>query len=164
MPHSAYGVLYSLATLCSAALLLSFGFLLDHWSLRRVTLLAIRILSAGYLMLGLGEYLWVLALGFLLVRFGGQAMLSHIGMTTADRYFSLRRGKAVGFSAGGFPLSEPLLPFLISMLIAFVGWRGSWIGSAVILLGILLPLMLWFSRNAAHPSASGPNTPQAMAG
>jgi len=164
LSHSAYGLIYSLATLCSAALLLSFGFLLDHWSLRRVTLLAIGILSAGCLMLGLAEYLWMLALGFLLVRFGGQAMLSHIGMTTAGRYFSLHRGKAVAFSASGFPLSEALLPFLLSMLIAFVGWRGSWIGSAVILLGILLPIMLWLSRNAAHPSASGPDTPQAMAG
>ena len=47
LSHSAYGLIYSLATLCSAALLLSFGSLLDNWSLRRVTLLAIGVLSAG---------------------------------------------------------------------------------------------------------------------
>lgn len=164
LSHSAYGLIYSLATLCSAALLLRFGALLDHWSLRRVTLLAIGILSIGCLVLGLAGYLWMLALGFLLVRFGGQAMLSHIGMTTAGRYFSLHRGKVVAFSASGFPLSEALLPLLISALVVFVGWRGSWIGSAVILLGILLPLMLWLSRDAAHPQAGGPENLQTMTG
>lgn len=150
LSHSAYGLTYSLATLCSAALLLRFGSLLDHWSLRSVTLMAILVLSAGCLMLGLAGYLWMLALGFLLVRFGGQAMLSHIGMTTAGRYFSLNRGKVVAFSASGFPLSEALLPLLISALVVAVGWRGSWIASAIILLILLLPLMLWLSRNASH--------------
>lgn len=164
LSHSFYGLIYSLATLCSAALLLRFGSLLDHWSLRRVTLLAIGVLAAGCLMLGLAGYLWMLALGFLLVRFGGQAMLSHIGMTTAGRYFSLHRGKVVAFSASGFPLSEALLPLLISALVVSVGWRGSWIASAAILLLVLLPVMLWLSRNATHPLASSAENQQAMPG
>ncbi|GGC99949.1 MFS transporter [Halopseudomonas salina] len=164
LSHSLYGLTYSLATLCSAALLLRFGSLLDHWSLRRVTLMAILVLSAGCLMLGLAGYLWMLALGFLLVRFGGQAMLSHIGMTTAGRYFSLNRGKVVAFSASGFPLSEAVLPLLISALVVAVGWRGSWIASAVILLIVLLPLMLWLSRNASHPQASGDHAEHTLTG
>lgn len=94
LSHSAYGLTYSLATLGSAALLLTLGSLLDRWSLSRVTLLAIAVLGAGCLILGFAGYIWMLALGFLLVRFGGQAMLSHIGMTTAGRYFSQHRGKA----------------------------------------------------------------------
>lgn len=154
LSHSAYGLTYSLATLCSAALLLKFGSLLDRWSLSRVTLMALLVLGAGCLMLGLSRYLWTLALGFLLVRFGGQAMLSHIGMTTAGRYFSLHRGKVVAFSASGFPLSEALLPLLITALVVSVGWRGSWIVSAVIVLAVLLPCLLWLSRNASHPRAS----------
>ncbi|MBL4609321.1 MAG: MFS transporter [Pseudomonas sp.] len=164
LSHSAYGLIYSLATLCSAALLLRFGSLLDHWSLRRVTLMAILVLSAGCMMLGLAGHLWMLALGFLLVRFGGQAMLSHIGMTTAGRYFSLNRGKVVAFSASGFPLSEAVLPLLVSVLVVAVGWRGSWIASAIILLILLLPLMLWLSRNASHPQASGNDAHQPLSG
>lgn len=164
LSHSAYGLIYSLATLCSAALLLRFGSLLDHWSLRRVTQMAILVLSAGCMMLGLAGHLWMLALGFLLVRFGGQAMLSHIGMTTAGRYFSLNRGKVVAFSASGFPLSEAVLPLLVSVLVVAVGWRGSWIASAIILLILLLPLMLWLSRNASHPQASGNDAHQPLSG
>lgn len=164
LSHSAYGLTYSLATLCSAALLLRFGSLLDHWSLRRVTLLAIGVLSIGCMVLGLANYVWMLALGFLLVRFGGQAMLSHIGMTTAGRYFQLHRGKVVAFSASGFPLSEALLPLLVSALVVSVGWRGSWIASAAILLLVLLPLMLWLSRKAAHPLAAGAADQQTIPG
>jgi MFS family permease len=157
LSHSAYGLTYSLATLCSAALLLKFGSLLDRWSLSRVTLMALMVLSAGCLMLGLSRYLWMLALGFLLVRFGGQAMLSHIGMTTAGRYFTRHRGKVVAFGASGFPLSEALLPLLIAALVASIGWRGSWMVSAGIVLAVLLPCMLWLSRDATHPQATTGN-------
>lgn len=153
LSHSAYGLYYSLATLLSAALLLKFGALIDRWRLSRVTLLALTVLTAGCLALAATQSVWLLCTGFLLVRFGGQAMLSHIGMTTAGRYFSLHRGKVVAFSAAGFSLSEALLPLVFSMLILAIGWRASWLVAALLLVFILLPVLLRLSHNTTHPQS-----------
>jgi len=85
LTHTAYGSLYSGATLCSALLLLRFGGLLDTWTLPRVTALAIGILAGWCLLVGFAPGALVLAAGFVCIRFGGQGMMSHIGMTTAAR-------------------------------------------------------------------------------
>lgn len=159
LSYAAYGLYYSLATLLSAALLLKFGGLIDRWQLSRVTLLAVCTLAAGCIALATAQALWMLCAGFLLVRFGGQAMLSHIGMTTAGRYFSLHRGKVVAFTASGFSLSEALLPLLFSIIIAFLGWRSGWLIAAALLVIVLLPIMLALSRNAIHPQAAHPVQP-----
>lgn len=76
LSNLAYGLCYSLATLISAGLLLKFGALVDRISLLRVTLFAVLTLAAGCLVLGMSTNVVVFVLGFLLLRFGGQAMLS----------------------------------------------------------------------------------------
>ncbi|UAW99181.1 MFS transporter [Halopseudomonas nanhaiensis] len=164
LSHSLYGLLYSTATLGAAALLLRFGGLVDRWTLRRVALLAAFVLAAGCLMLGGALHAAMVWAGFFLVRFGGQAMLSHIGMSTAGRYFTQQRGKAVAFAAAGYPLSEALLPMLISLLIVLTSWRWAWLASGLIVLLALLPALLHLSRHATHPQAGQTADTQAMPG
>ncbi len=148
LSHTAYGSLYSAATLLSAALLLRYGSLVDRWSLPRVTALAIVILASGCLLVGLAPSAILLGVGFLGIRFGGQGMVSHVGMTTAARYFSAQRGKAVAMAAAGFPLAEAVLPASAALLLGWVGWRLPWVASAAILVVLVLPLLTWLSRNA----------------
>ncbi|SDR84814.1 Predicted arabinose efflux permease, MFS family [Halopseudomonas xinjiangensis] len=164
LSHSLYGLLYSTATLCSAALLLRLGGLVDRWALPRVTLMAGVMLAAGCLMLGGALHALMVWLGFFLVRFGGQAMLSHIGMSTAGRYFALQRGKAVAFAASGYPLSEAVLPMLISVLIALTSWRWAWVASGLIVLLALLPVLMHLSAGAEHPETGRATDTRAMRG
>ncbi len=81
LSHAAYGSLYSGATVFSAALLLRFGALADRWSLSGVTTLAVAVLAAGCLAVGLAPSGLFLGLGFVLIRFGGQGLQEDLVLT-----------------------------------------------------------------------------------
>jgi MFS family permease len=151
LTHSGYGLCYSAATLCAAALLLKFGALVDRWPLRRVTSAAVAILAVGCLVLGSASSLLMFVVGLLLIRFGGQAMLPHIAISSAGRYFTAARGKAMALTAAGFPLAEAVLPGLAVLAISSLGWRAPWYASAAFLLLVLLPGFIRLTRDAPDP-------------
>ena len=151
LSHTLYGGLYSAATVLSAILLLKFGKLADNWSLPGVTMLAIFILATGCLFIGLTPNALLLGLGFLLIRFGGQGLIAHLGLTTAARYFSAHRGKAVAMASLGFPLAEATFPAGAVFLFGVFNWRWPWFSGAAILLVLVLPLLLFLSRKTPAP-------------
>lgn len=151
LSNSLYGFCYGLATLCSALLLLKVGELPDRWTLRNVTRLALALLFCGCLIIGLAPHWLLLIPGFLLSRLGGQALLSHLGMTVAGRYFKLRRGRIMALTAAGFPLAEATLPAGAGLLILYSSWRIPWLVAAALLLLIAAPLLLGLARRAAPP-------------
>lgn len=157
LTHSAYGLCYSAATLCAAGLLIRFGPLVDRWQLGHVTMAAVLVLSAGCALLASALSLPMFVVGLLLIRFGGQAMLSHIGISSAGRHFTAARGRAMALTAAGFPITEAFLPALAVTILGSYGWRIPWFGSAVILILILLPILLRLSRDAPDPRAVSPS-------
>ncbi|MFO7995077.1 MAG: MFS transporter [Marinobacter sp.] len=164
LANSTYGLTYGLATVLSAALLLKAGPLADRWSVRSVTLLAVGTLAAGCLIIGLAPGWAMLVPGFLLARFGGQAMLSHIGMTVAGRYFNQSRGRIMALTAGGFPVAEATLPAAAGLILVWGGWRLPWFIAAGILIGFALPALLFLARNAAHPTQVAPSSDSSSTG
>lgn len=163
LSHTAYGTYYGLATICSALLLLRAGPWADTWPLRRLTTLTVGLLALGCVLVGLAPHVAVLALGFLLIRFAGQGLIAHIGITTAARSFQANRGKAVAISATGLPLAEAVLPATAVLLIALGGWRLPWLAAAAVLILLLLPLLTGLARRTAatplpdHPAESTPS-------
>ncbi|PSF08980.1 MFS transporter [Marinobacter halophilus] len=151
LQNSTYGLIYSLATLASAILLLKLGPLADRWSLNRVTTLAVVILATGCLTIALTPHWLLLIPGFLLARLGGQGLMGHIGLTTAGRYFSTNRGRIMALTSGGFPIAEAILPLSAGLILAASGWRMPWFIATGLLLVVLLPLLLYLSRHATHP-------------
>ena len=152
LSHAAYGSLYSGATLVSAVLLFRFGGLADTWPLPKVTALAVSALAAGCLLIGVSPGKLPLGLGFLLIRFGGQGFIAHLGATTAARYFPAHRGKAVAMAGLGFPATEAVLPAGAVLVMGMAGWRGAWVAGAAVLLLLVLPLLLFLSRGTPAPS------------
>ncbi len=146
LSHTAYGSLYSGATLVSAFLLFRFGALADTWTLPKVTSLAVAILAGGCLAIGLAFSSLLLFLGFILIRFGGQGFISHVGITTAARYFSSQRGRAVAMAELGFPLSEAILPAGAVFMITHMGWRWSWLAGGLFLVAVVWPLLLFLAK------------------
>jgi len=155
LSHAIYGSLYSGATLLSAALLLRFGALADRWSLTKVTTLAVAVLAAGCLAVGLAPSGLFLGLGFVLIRFGGQGLLVHLAMTTAARFFSDQRGNAMALAHLGFPLAEASLPAGAVLVMGWFGWRASWLAGGIFLLAAAWPLLIFLSRRPPAPPRIG---------
>ena len=155
LSHTAYGSLYSGATVLSAALLLRFGALADRWSLTGVTTLAVAVLASGCLAVGLAPSGLFLGLGFVLIRFGGQGLMAHLGMTTAARFFSDQRGNAVAMAQLGFPLAEAVLPAGAVLVMGRFGWRGSWLAGGLFLAAAAWPLLVFLSRRPPAPPQIG---------
>lgn len=152
LSHAEYGALYSGATIVSAMFLLRFGHLADTWPLKRAVIPAIAALTAGSLLIGGAGGPLFLALGFLGIRFGGQGMISHLGMTCAARYFPGSRGKAVALAAAGIPLAEAILPAAAIMLMGLGGWRLPWLVASLVLPLMILPLLRILVRAAPAPA------------
>ncbi|WP_207308950.1 MFS transporter [Marinobacter salicampi] len=151
LANSSYGLTYGLATLVSAGVLLKLGPLADRWSLTAITTLAVGLLATGCLLIGLAPHWTLLIPGFLLARLGGQAMLSHLGMTVAGRYFVHSRGKIMALTAAGFPVAEAILPATAGLILVWGGWRLPWFIAVAVLLFAALPALFLLARNAAHP-------------
>ena len=151
LTNSVYGFSYGGATLVSALLLLKFGELVDTRPLPQLTLAALLILAAGCLLIGIAPH-WVLLIpGFLLIRFGGQGLLSHLGVTVAGRYFHQQRGRVMALTVAGFPLAEATLPLTAGLLLALGNWRLPWFVAVAFLLLVALPLLLYLARYAPPP-------------
>ncbi|WP_295803337.1 MFS transporter [uncultured Microbulbifer sp.] len=162
LSNSWYGATYSGATLLSALVLLGAGTLVDKWPLRRVAALGVLLLGVGCLTVALASSAWMLLPGFFLLRFAGQGFMTHMGMTTAGRYFTANRGRVIALAALGFPIAEALLPTSGSLLIQSSGWRSVWIIAAIVLLALVLPGLLWLAGNAGNETAGTvPENPEA---
>ncbi|WP_043319705.1 MFS transporter [Microbulbifer sp. HZ11] len=159
LSNSWYGASYSGATLLSAFVLLGAGTLVDRWPLKRVAALGVLLLCGGCLVLAFAQSAWMLLPGFFLLRFAGQGFMTHMGMTTAGRYFTANRGKVIALAALGFPIAEALLPTSGSLIIQHSGWRSVWLLSAGLLLLAILPTLLWLAGNAGEDS---PQSSQAI--
>ncbi|MFN2266911.1 MAG: MFS transporter [Desulfonatronovibrio sp.] len=151
LSHTAYGSIYSLSTVLSAFFLFRLGGLADTWSLPKVSSFALLILALGCILIGLAPGVAVLGLGFMLIRFGGQGYISHLGITTAARYFSVHQGKAVAFAASGFPVAEAILPASAVFILGLMGWRWAWLGGGAAIIFLILPLMLFLCADIPAP-------------
>lgn len=63
--------------------------------------------------------------------------------------FAVHRGKALAFALCGTGLSAAFVPIVTNALITAYGWRGAYVGLALLGAGIVLPLVLFFFRGAA---------------
>lgn len=103
----------------------------------------------------------VLTLGFFGIRFFGQGVLALVSRGMVARWFSTRRGLAVGLmgvvTAFGFSYAPQPLQNMIDTL----GWSGALVAMAVILLAVCLPLFLLTFRS--DPTSCSMEMEQGMA-
>lgn len=131
-----YGSAYSMATLASGLLLMLLGAAIDKVALRWFVFFSSMGLLTATLVLWQVNSLVGLVVGLFMLRFFGQGLLPHTGLTTMTREFALNRGKALSLASSGVPIGEVLLPSLAVLLIASVGWQKSWL-----LIGLSIPLL-----------------------
>jgi len=139
--HGSFGAVYSAATLASAVLLLWSGSLIDRMDLRRFSYLAIVGLVIGCWLLASAQGVATLFIAILALRHLGQGLMSMAGTTTMVRYIDAHKGKANALSGIGYSVSEAVLPTLVILLLAVLGWRQSWLLWGLIAL-LTLPLLV----------------------
>ncbi|MEM9740602.1 MAG: MFS transporter [Pseudomonadota bacterium] len=141
LSHGRIGLIYALATLASAFVLLELGKTVDRYSTRTMAIIVAVGLAGACLLLALAPVWWVLFPAFLGLRLFGQGMMSHVAMTATGRWFDAHRGRAVSLVSLGYPFSEIILPPLTVLSLLLLGWRGTWLVAAGALVFVCVPIV-----------------------
>ena len=146
LSNAAFGSIYSLATLSSAAILPYLGKWIDHLPINRYSLYVASGLFIAALTMSLSWHVAFLFAAILMLRLSGQGLSSHTAETAIARYFKLQRGKALSVSSLGYPLGEGILPLLIASLLAVISWRMTWGIVAAVIALVFIPYILFVLR------------------
>jgi MFS family permease len=143
LSDAAFGTIYGLGTLLSAAVIVYTGGVIDRVDLRRWTLILLPSCAIACALMGFAQGPITLFLAIFLLRQTGQGLMSHTMGHSLGRYSLVGRGKAIAFGGYGFPLGEALFPVLGVAVIAAFGWREAWFGLSGLYLFLGLPIALW---------------------
>ena len=135
-----FGLIYSIATILSAVMLISFAKLIDYIDLRIYSLL----ISVGMILSCLAMFFFIKHVFYLLLiifslRFFGQGAMGHAGETTMARYFGNNRGKALSVSTLGGMIGVMLLPMFIIYLMKYYTFNQIWLAASISII-IFIPV------------------------
>lgn len=152
-----WGGIYALGTMASAALMVWAGTLVDRFRVRQLAWIVVPCLALSCLAMAVVPAGWALIPVVFLLRFFGQGMMAHLSVTAMARWFVAARGKALSISALGFALGQALLPLVVVLLMALVGWRWVWVIAALSLMAAL-PLLARLLKAERTPQAAAAET------
>ncbi len=134
-----FGGIYSLATLLSAIVMVWSGTLVDKVDLKKFSMITVLGLSAGCALMSISAGIVSLFIGIFMLRQMGQGLMFITSTTTMVRYLDANKGKSTALAGMGYAVSEAILPLLVVAMILWLGWRGSWQLTAVVLIAFMLP-------------------------
>ncbi|WP_158279785.1 MFS transporter [Coraliomargarita sinensis] len=88
-----------------------------------------------------------LALGFALLRFTGQGMVTLASRAILGKWFDRKRGLIIAVSGAVVSLTFSMAPLSFEYLIRDVGWQGAWQVMAAVLLLVMTALFWVFIRD-----------------
>ncbi|MGM0481005.1 MAG: MFS transporter [Pseudomonadota bacterium] len=155
LSYGDFGSLYAITTAVGGVFLMRLGKRLDVVPLTYFVHFVVLGLaaSAAAMALSMQASSWLLLIVALFgLRLFGQGLMGHMAVTSMGRYFDQLRGRAVAFSGIGFPTGEILLPSLVLLLLAQIGYINTWWSITAGILLLLWPLL--FTLHNRHPSVS----------
>ena len=150
LSHSAWGTIYALGTLISAATMLGFGGIVDGYRTRSLAALNLAMFAVVCVAMALVPNAFVLPLVIFGLRFCGQGMMSHLAIVSVGRWFAAQRGRAISIVSMGFAFAEAVMPFSFVLLTGWLGWRGAW-GIAALVLLLYIPIIMLILRRERSP-------------
>ena len=145
--HGEFGLLFMGASVVCGLSLPLIGKYIDHVALSVYAASACLVLAAGAILLALSTNAAVLLVALFLIRLGGPGMLNHAAVTSMGYYFTRHRGRAVGITLLGQPISEAGLPAFAVASIAVIGWRETWFVAAGAVVLLCLPAAIGLLKN-----------------
>jgi MFS family permease len=146
--RAATASIFSLSMLVYAAVALGVGAAFDWWGPRRLFPVAAVLLGVGFFLCSRMTTLWEFYLYYgVLVGTGFTALgfIPHVALMA--RWFDRRRGLATSLALAGTGVGSFFLAPWSAWLIAQYGWRQSYLIYAVLIPGVLIPLILLVHRS-----------------
>lgn len=149
--RAGFSSVYALATVCSAAMVVGVGRLIDRFGPARVWVFVAGGLSVACLSLSVAGDIVMVLISLCLARGFGQGSFPMLGTFLVAARFGAARGRAVAIAAQGLTLAGLVLPVAMAAVIAAIGWRGALQATALVLLVGILPLAVLVGRQGAVP-------------
>lgn len=151
---------YGLATIGAAMALPKLGKLIDSVPLQKFTLATTATFVISLLFFSISQSWWYIPIAFFGLRLAGQGLYNHIAITSMSRYFDVNRGKAISLASLGHPLGQAILPAIILVVIAKIGWRESlWLNAAMVSLVVtVFTLLVLKSEHLVNESGGETDT------
>lgn len=153
---------YMCGTISSSLILTKAGRLFDRYGVRPIAIIASLGLGCALLYMSNVDHIAaffagksasialtfiVVMIGFLMMRFFGQGVLTLASRTMMMKWFDAKRGFAMGFANVFIALLFSLAPVLFEYLIQNHGWRAAWQFTALVLIFIFPFIIFIFFRN-----------------
>ena len=153
LSHGAWGGIYMIGTLASAAVMVWAGGLTDIFRVRVLGGVVLACLALACISAAAVPNAWALPFVIFFLRLMGQGMSSHVATVAMARWFVAARGRALAVASFGFSIGEALLPILFVAIMAWVGWRGSWVIAALLAL-LAIPAVVTMLRQERTPQST----------
>ena len=149
---------YTLTMVCFGVGGVLMGRLGDRVGVVFAVMLGTIALGAGYVLAGAATSLWQFSLAQgVLLGLGSSATFAPL-MADTSKWFTRRRGMAVGICASGNYLAGTLWPPIVQHFIQSVGWRHTYVGIGVFCTLSMLVLSLALKRRAPEMIATAGST------
>jgi MFS family permease len=124
------------------------GTLIDRIGARFVTLIGVGLVGIPLLLMGWMTRFWQFE-ALCIVEVLGYVLAGPIpNQVLVSRWFSRRRGRAMGYAYLGLGLGGVVAPLLINYLAHTLGWRHALQLLGAVILLVLFPVAVWVTRSA----------------
>ena len=138
---------YSLGMIISGLLAFISGRLTDRFGPRIVITFFGLLVGGGLLLMSMvGSIVYVYLIWVFMIGVGGSCSFTPIA-STLPKWFTERRGLAIGIAFAGFSLGGIIWPPLVERLIANIGWQSTYIVVGLITLVIITALAQLMKQN-----------------
>lgn len=136
------------------------GPLVDRWSAKGLMLVGTMCLVLGLLGLSISQTIGQFAIvGALSFGIANVLLGPLTGSAVISRWFTAKRGRALGIAAIGTSVGGMLLPKILGRTIESVGWRPGLQGVALAVVVITLPLLIFRFWNTPSERGAEPDGP-----
>lgn len=139
--------LYSAATLVAGLIMVFVGKFIDKFGQRTMMVTVGSAFAIACFFNSIVTSMWMLAIGFFLIRLLGQGSMSLIPNTLVAQWFIKRRGLAFSIMTLGSFASAMVFPLINTWLISTWDWQFAWRFWGILLLVLFVPIALFGVRN-----------------
>jgi MFS family permease len=132
----------SVGLLCTAVAAPLGGALMDRFGPRRVLLACLVLIGGSVGASAAMQQLWQMVALWGVLTGIGTGMAAILGATVANRWFVARRGLAQGILGAGTSAGQLVFLPILSWLVVTLGWREASVIAAVVLAGLIVPVLL----------------------
>ncbi|MFC1931030.1 MFS transporter [Chloroflexota bacterium] len=137
------------------------GFLIDRFSIRRIMLGSLILVSAGWLILSRVNSLGIFYTSFFIISAGASGISSVVFLTLLTRWFNKSLGLAIGITMSGFGIGGLAVPGIVYLLDVF-GFRTVFFffGATAIILGVIITYFIrdWPGDVGSSPDGVSPQS------